>query len=93
MGPGGIGIGFQVWGQYTTWPDLAAVARRIEVLDFAALWSNDHFFPAAGAAAVAEDAPPGPFLEGWITAAGFALVTGRIPIGVMVSGAGYRNVG
>ncbi len=45
-------IGFQVWGQHADWPSLAAVARRIEGLGFASLWSNDHFFPAAGAAAL-----------------------------------------
>lgn len=92
-GPGGIGIGFQVWGQFTTWPDLAGTARRIDELGFAGLWTNDHFLPAAGAAFQAPDAPPGPFLEGWITLAGFALVTSRVPLGVLVSGAGYRNVG
>jgi alkanesulfonate monooxygenase SsuD/methylene tetrahydromethanopterin reductase-like flavin-dependent oxidoreductase (luciferase family) len=92
-GPGGIGLAFQVWGQHTTWPDLEATARRIDGLGFAGLWTNDHFFPAAGAAAASPDAEPGPFLEGWITLAGFALVTRRVPLGVLVSGAGYRNVG
>lgn len=86
-------IGFQVWGQHTDWPSLAGVARRIDELGFSSLWSNDHFFPAAGAAAIGEDAPPGPFLEGWITLAGFAMVTSRVRLGVLVSGAGYRNVG
>lgn len=86
-------IGFQVWGQHTDWPSLAAVARRVDDLGFASLWSNDHFLPAAGATATAEDAPPGPFLEGWITLAGFALVTSRVALGVLVSGAAYRNVG
>ena len=86
-------IGFQVWGQFTGWPDLAATARRIEELGFVSLYSNDHLFPAAGARYQAEDAPPGPFLEGWITLAGFAMVTSRVELGVLVSSAGYRSVG
>jgi F420-dependent oxidoreductase-like protein len=88
-----VAIGFQVWGQSATWPDLAATARRIEALGFSSVWSNDHFYPPIGDAAGALDAPAGPFLEGWMTLAGFAGVTTRIPLGVMVSGAGYRNPG
>jgi alkanesulfonate monooxygenase SsuD/methylene tetrahydromethanopterin reductase-like flavin-dependent oxidoreductase (luciferase family) len=87
------GIGFQVWGQHATWPDLAATAGRIEALGFASLWTNDHFFPAAGEAAATPDAPPGPFLEGWVTLAAFAALTTRIPLGILVSAAGYRSIG
>lgn len=86
-------IGFQVWCQFTGWPALAATARRIEALGFASLWSNDHLFPAAGAQAASDAGLAGPFLEGWMTAAGFAGITSRIPVGVLVSGAGYRNAG
>jgi F420-dependent oxidoreductase-like protein len=88
-----IGIGFQVWGQGTTWPELAETARRIEGLGFGSLWANDHFYPPTGAAAATPDAPAGPFLEGWMTLAGFAGVTDRISLGILVSGAGYRNPG
>src|SRR5512135_3795833 len=93
MSPAMPAIGLQVWGQFTDWPSLAHTARRIDSLGFASLWSNDHFFPAAGGVYQAEDAPPGPFLEGWITLAGFAMVTSRVALGVLVSGAGYRSIG
>jgi F420-dependent oxidoreductase-like protein len=86
-------IGFQVWGQNVTWADLMDEARAIERLGFDSLWSNDHFWPAAGADAATERGIPGGFLEGWMTLAGFAAVTSRIPLGVLVSGAGYRNPG
>jgi alkanesulfonate monooxygenase SsuD/methylene tetrahydromethanopterin reductase-like flavin-dependent oxidoreductase (luciferase family) len=86
-------IGFQVWGQFTSWPALAATARDIERLGYDSLWANDHLFPAAGSKAASLEGLAGPFLEGWMTAAGFALVTSRIPVGVLVSGAGYRNPG
>lgn len=87
------GLGFQVWGQFADWPAMAATARRIDELGFASLWSNDHFFPPAGRQAATPEGLPGPCLEGWMTAAGFATVTGRIPVGVLVSGAGYREAG
>jgi alkanesulfonate monooxygenase SsuD/methylene tetrahydromethanopterin reductase-like flavin-dependent oxidoreductase (luciferase family) len=84
-------IGFQVWGQNVAWPELMDEARAIEARGFGSLWSNDHFWPAAGADAPTERGVPGGFLEGWMTLAGFAAVTSRIPLGVLVSGAGYRN--
>lgn len=86
-------VGFQVWGQFTDWPAMAATARRIEALGFSSLWANDHFFPPAGRQAATPEGLPGPYLEGWMTAAGFAMVTERIPVGVLVSGAGYREAG
>jgi F420-dependent oxidoreductase-like protein len=89
----GIRIGFQVWGQNVSWPELRAEAEAIERLGFASLWSNDHFWPAAGSEAPTERGVPGGFLEGWMTLAGFAAATASIPLGVLVSGAGYRNPG
>ena len=86
-----IRVGFQVWGQFVGWPELMAEAREIERLGFASLWSNDHFMPAAGAQAASPEGLDGPFFEGWMTLAGFAAATTRIPLGVLVSGAGYRN--
>ncbi len=74
-------------------PRSATTARRVEALGFSSLWANDHFSAAVGAAWTTPDAPIGPFLEGWATLAGFAVATERIRLGMLVSGAGYRNVG
>lgn len=77
-------VGFQVWGQFVGWAELMAVGRDIERLGFDSLWSNDHFYPAAGASR-------GPVFEGWMTLAGWAGETERVRMGCLVSGAGYRN--
>ena len=77
-------IGLQVWGQFVEWDELMEAGKLIERLGFSSLWSNDHFYPSFGA----ED---GPVLEGWITLAGWAVLTEQIPLGCMVTGAAYRN--
>lgn len=89
----GIRIGFQVWGQNVGWDELMAEGRAIEERGFASLWSNDHLWPAAGAAAGGPAGVRGGFFEGWATLAGFIAATTAIPVGVLVSGAGYRNAG
>jgi alkanesulfonate monooxygenase SsuD/methylene tetrahydromethanopterin reductase-like flavin-dependent oxidoreductase (luciferase family) len=77
-------IGLQLWGQFVEWDELMDAGKLVERLGFSSLWSNDHFYPSFGA----ED---GPVLEGWITLVGFAVLTERITLGCMVSGAAYRN--
>lgn len=72
---------------------MAATARDIEARGYASLWSNDHFFPSAGSQAGSAEGLAGPVLEGWMTAAGLAMTTARVPVGVLVSGAGYREAG
>lgn len=88
-----IRIGFQVWGQSISWADLMATGERIEALGFASLFANDHLMPILGDG----DGPivgwAGPVFEAWMTLAGWAGVTRRVPLGVMVCGVGYRNVG
>ena len=88
-----IRIGFQVWGQAITWPDLMAAGERIEALGFSSLWGNDHLMPILGDADGPVLGAHGPVFEGWMTLAGWTQRTTRIPLGMMVSGVGYRNVG
>ena len=93
-GPRGpIRIGFQVWGQSISWADLMATGQRIEALGFASLFANDHLMPILGNADGPIVGPAGPVFEAWMTLAGWAAVTRRVPLGVLVCGVGYRNVG
>jgi len=93
MTDGGLRLGFQVWGQFVTWPDLMAVGREIDELGFEELWSNDHLLPATAADLGMSDAVDGPVFEGWATLFGWAAITKRARLGCLVSGGGYRNPG
>lgn len=88
-----IRIGFQVWGQNIAWADLIGTGQRLESLGFSSLFANDHFMPILGSADGPVVGSRGPVFEGWMTLAGWAAVTDHIPLGMLVSGVGYRNVG
>ncbi|MEA2609037.1 MAG: hypothetical protein QOJ75_1280 [Chloroflexota bacterium] len=88
-----IRIGFQVWGQATSWAALMAAGERVEALGFASLFANDHFMPILGDANGPILGARGPVFEGWMTLASWNARTTHIPLGVMVCGVGYRNVG
>jgi alkanesulfonate monooxygenase SsuD/methylene tetrahydromethanopterin reductase-like flavin-dependent oxidoreductase (luciferase family) len=72
------------WNQYTDWPSLQGVGATIERLGFDGLWSWDHLYPINGD-------PHGPAFEAYLTLAGWAAVTERIPIGLMVGANTFRN--
>ena len=88
-----IRIGFQVWGQSVAWHDLITTGERIEALGFASLFANDHLMPILGDADGPVLGSQGPVFEGWMTLGAWAARTTHIPLGVMVCGVGYRNVG
>lgn len=88
-----IRIGFQVWGQGISWSELMAAGERIEALGFASLFANDHLMPILGDAEGPVVGSEGPVFEAWMTLAAWAARTSRVPLGVMVCAAGYRNVG
>lgn len=93
MGPTRLRLGFQVWSQYVTWPELMAIGHDIDELGFDELWSNDHFFPQAAAGVGELGHLDGPVFEGWSILFGWARVTSRARMGCLVSGAGYRSPG
>ena len=72
-----------VLGQRATWPDLMGRAKEAEALGFDGLNVVDHFY---GLKDVMD-----PTHEAWTILAGFATVTERIRLGVMVCGNTYRN--
>jgi alkanesulfonate monooxygenase SsuD/methylene tetrahydromethanopterin reductase-like flavin-dependent oxidoreductase (luciferase family) len=88
-----IRIGFQIWGQAVSWADLMAAGERVEALGFASLFANDHLMPILGDANGPVLGAHGPVFEGWMTLASWTARTSSIPLGVMVCGVGYRNVG
>lgn len=90
-GPGGLRIGFQVWGQHVPWDELVEAGRRIDALGFDSLWSNDHLLPVAGGGPEALEVGRGPVWDGWMTLAAWAEHTRAVTLGCLVSGAPYRN--
>ncbi len=88
-----IRIGFQVWGQNIEWPALMAIGERVEAAGFSSLFANDHLMPILGDANGPVIGPEGPVFEGWMTLAAWTARTSRIPLGILVSAVGYRNIG
>ena len=88
-----IRIAFQIWGQSASWAELMAAGERVEALGFASLFANDHLMPILGDADGPVLGSTGPVFEGWMTLGAWAARTTRVPLGVMVCGVGYRNVG
>lgn len=86
-------IGFQVWGQAASWAELMTAGERIEAMGFASLFANDHLMPILGDADGPVLGAQGPVFEGWMTLGAWAARTKQLPLGVMVCGVGYRNVG
>jgi len=88
-----IRIAFQIWGQRVAWSDLMAAGERVEAMGFASLFANDHLMPILGDADGPVLGADGPVFEGWMTLGAWAARTTRVPLGVLVCGVGYRNVG
>jgi len=79
-----IKLGMLAWNQYTTWPAMRAAAVRADELGYDDIWTWDHIYPIVGSHI-------GPILEGWTVIAGWAGVTSRARIGLMVGANTFRN--
>jgi F420-dependent oxidoreductase-like protein len=81
-----VKIGALLWTQYTDWPSIRDTAAYADELGYDSLWAWDHLYPIVGS-------PKGPILEGYMTLAGWAAVTKRATLGLMVGANTFRNPG
>ena len=79
-------IGFLLWPQTDSWPAIRDAAVRAEQAGAASLWTWDHLLSIVGPW-------QGPILEGWSVLAGWAQVTERATLGLMVGANTFRNPG
>jgi F420-dependent oxidoreductase-like protein len=81
-----IKLGALIWPQYTDWEPLERAAARAEELGYDSLWTWDHLYPIVGDWR-------GPIFEGYLTLTGWAAVTRRATLGLMVGANTFRNPG
>ena len=79
-----IKVGVLPWGQRTDWPSLQRVGQRADELGYDSLWTWDHLYPIQGDWR-------GPIFEGYLILAGWAAVTSRTTLGLMVGANTFRN--
>jgi alkanesulfonate monooxygenase SsuD/methylene tetrahydromethanopterin reductase-like flavin-dependent oxidoreductase (luciferase family) len=81
-----VKIGYLLWPQTASWPALRDAAVRAEAAGASSLWTWDHLNAIVGPW-------EGPILEGWSILAGWAQVTSRASLGLMVAANTFRNPG
>jgi len=81
---GTIKVGVLPWGQRTEWAPLQEAGRRADELGYSSLWTWDHLYPIQGDWR-------GPIFEGYLTLTGWACVTSRVTLGLMVGANTFRN--
>jgi F420-dependent oxidoreductase-like protein len=77
-------LGVLIWNQYTDWSSFRDVGAKADRLGYDQLWTWDHLYPIVGS-------PDGPMLEGYMALAGWAAVTKRATLGLMVGANTFRN--
>jgi alkanesulfonate monooxygenase SsuD/methylene tetrahydromethanopterin reductase-like flavin-dependent oxidoreductase (luciferase family) len=77
-------LGVLAWNQGTDWPSFRDIGVKADHLGYDNLWTWDHLYPIVGS-------PVGPILEGYMALAGWAGVTNRATLGLMVGANPFRN--
>jgi alkanesulfonate monooxygenase SsuD/methylene tetrahydromethanopterin reductase-like flavin-dependent oxidoreductase (luciferase family) len=83
---GSVKVGVLLWPQTSSWPAIRDAAVRAERAGAASLWTWDHLLAINGPW-------QGPILEGWSILSGWAQVTERATLGLMVAANTFRNPG
>ena len=84
MAAGRVKLGILAWPQYTEWTLLHDAGAAVDRLGLDSLWTWDHLYPIVGS-------PDGPEFEGYMTLAGWAAVTKRVTLGLLVGANTFRN--
>ena len=82
----GFNLGILLWSQATDWQSFEDAARRIDELGYAHLWTWDHLHAIFGE-------PQQPIFEGYVVLGGWAKVTTRARLGLLVGANTFRNPG
>jgi alkanesulfonate monooxygenase SsuD/methylene tetrahydromethanopterin reductase-like flavin-dependent oxidoreductase (luciferase family) len=81
-----IKLGILPWSQSASWPEMLDVAKRVDRLGYAHLWTWDHLYAIFGD-------PYQPIFEGWTTLAAWAMATEQTRLGLLVGANTFRNPG
>ena len=84
--PRPLRLGVLVWNQYTDWPAFREAGRLADKVGHDQLWTWDHLYPIQGS-------PDGPIIEGYTALTGWAGVTEKATLGLMVGANTFRNPG
>jgi F420-dependent oxidoreductase-like protein len=81
-----IRFGLQTAPENVTWAALREVWKFAEDLGYDSLFTSDHFVTS-----MFQQTPDAPVFDGWTALTGLAALTGRVRLGVMVTGNLYRH--